>query len=116
MNNLYWVLKATINEGQLEALQVLTKDLVKLTQAESGALAYEWSISEDQKSLHIYERYIDSEAALAHLANVGEHLPKLMQLIAPTTMECYGPASNQFKQAVAGLPVVYFNIYDSCEK
>lgn len=116
MNNLYWVLKASINEGQLDTLKILTKDLIKLTQTEPGALAYEWSISEDQKNLHIYERYVDCDAALEHLANVGEFLPKLMQLITPTTLECYGPASNQFKQAFAGFPVVYFNVYDSCKK
>jgi quinol monooxygenase YgiN len=44
-------------------------DMVESTKAEPGALNYEWFISEDGTSCHIYERYADSAAAMVHMGH-----------------------------------------------
>jgi hypothetical protein len=38
---------------------------------EPGALNYEWFISEDSTTCHIYERYADAAAALTHTSDLA---------------------------------------------
>ena len=115
-SDIYWIFKAEIGEGKLEALKSLAPKFCQITEKESGVIAYEWSISTDGKMLHVYERYVDSDAALTHLANVDPHIPELMELVTPTEIECYGAASNSFKEAVKDFPIVYMENFEGFHK
>ncbi len=106
-DNLYWVLVADVNEGQEAALRALAKTFVERTKTEPGALAYEWSFSDDNSRLHIHERYASSEAALAHLANMGPVLGNLLALVSVERLDCYGSVSDAFREATRDLPMVY---------
>ena len=60
-DNVFWVVELAIIPGQLDAFKALMNEMVAATQAdEPGALNYEWFISEDGTTCHIYERYADS--------------------------------------------------------
>ena len=108
-NQIYWILKASINEGKKGELQGLAKQFCELTEKEEGVVAYEWSINDDM--LHIYERYANSDEALSHTANIGSLLPELIELVTPTEIECYGAASDAFKEAFKDVPMVYFDTF-----
>ncbi len=110
--NVYWVLVADVKEGQQDALRQLATRFADKTKAEPGALAYEWSLSERGDRLHIYERYADSEAALAHLANVGPVLGDLMALVTPVRLDCYGRVSDAFREATKDLPMAYYTQFE----
>ena len=109
--NVYWVLKATIGEGNLEPLKNLAQRFCEATQSEEGVIAYEWSVSDDESTLHILERFADSTAALTHLENVGPILPELMALATPTVMECYGAIDDNFREATKRLPMSYTTMF-----
>lgn len=115
-NNIYWILKANIGEGNLAALKELAAKFCHMTQEEPGVVAYEWSVSEDGKVLHIYERYADSDAGLAHLANVGPSLPELMALVTPVSIECYGNVGDNLKDAMKALPMSYMETFAGFHK
>lgn len=116
-NNVFWVLKADVLDGQLDALKAIAPKFCEMTKTEPGSIAYEWSLSADEKTVHIYERYEDADAALAHFGNVGPVLPELMGVsIAPTVIECYGAASDAFKEALKDFPMVYFDQFDGFSK
>ena len=66
-----WHVELQVKPGQLEALRALTTEMVESTKSELGALIYERFLSEDQQVIHVFERYIDSAAAVAHLASFG---------------------------------------------
>ena len=66
-DNVYWILKCDIRDGQLESLKVLAKEMSEATEREEGAIAYEWHLSSDETSVRIYERFADSEATKVHL-------------------------------------------------
>jgi quinol monooxygenase YgiN len=40
---------------------------VKSRRFTEGTLNYEWTLAEDGKSIHVYERYKDADATTAHL-------------------------------------------------
>ena len=109
--NIYWILKAKIGDGNLDELKKLAKECCEITKTEPGVMAYEWSIAQDREMLHIYERYMDSEAAMAHMANLSAQLPQLMGLVSVTEIECYGKASGDFREAAKDFPMVYMETF-----
>ena len=68
-----WDLMVAVKAGELENFRTLMGEMVEATKQEPGALVYEWFISDDNSAVHLYERYADSEATLAHLGNFGEN-------------------------------------------
>jgi quinol monooxygenase YgiN len=62
-----WVLQCAVKDGQLDAFKELMEEMVAGTSEEPGTLNYEWFISEDGATVHIYEKYADSEATIKHV-------------------------------------------------
>jgi quinol monooxygenase YgiN len=62
-----WQVELAVKPGQLESFRVLTTEMVESTKSERGVLAYERYVSDDAKSIVVYERYSDSAAAIGHL-------------------------------------------------
>jgi quinol monooxygenase YgiN len=56
----------TINEGQTEAFNSISKAMVEVTRAEPGTLGYEWFAHGDGKRFTLLETYIDTAAIEAH--------------------------------------------------
>jgi hypothetical protein len=85
------------------------EEMVEATQAdELNAMNYEWFITEDDKSCHIYERYSDSAAVMTHLGNFGAKFAgRFMAALKPTRIMVYGDASDEVKAALSGLGAVH---------
>lgn len=109
-SQIYWILKASINDGKLDELRTLAKQFRALSEKESGVIAYEWSTNGSM--LHIYERYVDCDVALSHTTNIGSLLPELIELVTPTEIECYGPTTEGFRDAFKEVPMVYFDTFE----
>lgn len=62
-----WVVELTVKPGQLDNFRTLTGEMVEATRREPGALSYQRFVSEDGETVHVYERYADSAAAVLHL-------------------------------------------------
>ncbi len=62
-----WQLEMTVKPGELDNLKALIKEMVESTRAEPGALNYQWCISDDNTTVHNFDRYSDSAAAKTHL-------------------------------------------------
>ena len=70
------MLELEVQDGRENDFRALMTEMIRATEAnETGTLSYEWSTSADGKQCHIYERYADSTAVLAHLATFGESSP-----------------------------------------
>ena len=62
-----WHVTLAILPGRLEAFRELTAEMVEFSSKEPGTLIYERFLTPDGATLHIFERYEDSAAAVAHL-------------------------------------------------
>ena len=62
-----WWVELAVRPGCLDAFAALTGEMVASTHAERGVLAYQRFISDDQQTVHVHERYENSDAAMAHL-------------------------------------------------
>jgi quinol monooxygenase YgiN len=81
--------------GTMDALKKSCEEFVEMTAKEPGCLYYGFSFDGDQ--MHCREGYVDGDAALAHLANVGEKLGELLKVIELTRLEVHGPAAELAK-------------------
>ena len=103
-----WSLEVAVKAGQVDELKAVLAEMIESTQAESGALIYEWSISEDGGTAHAYERYADSAAVLAHLATFGEKFAqRLLGAVDVTRFVVYGTPNEEARNALNGLGPSY---------
>jgi quinol monooxygenase YgiN len=92
--------------------QELVEELVASTKQEPGTLIYEYFLSADETVLHIYERYSDSAAAVAHLKTFGEKFAgRFLELATPTRFSVYGEPSEEAKAVLDGFGATYLGTF-----
>ncbi len=108
-NTVQWVLELNIKDGKFDAFETLMNEMVAATKAnEPGAHAYEWFVSDDRKTCHIYERYADSAAVMTHLGTFGEKFAgRFLDALEPTRLTVYGNPSDEARNALAGLNAAF---------
>ena len=84
----------SVKDGALETFKELMEEMVSGTSAEPGTLVYEWYISRDGGTVHVFEIYADSEAVVAHHVSDGFMLQnwagRLMNCVDSTRCVVYG--------------------------
>lgn len=105
--NIYWTIRATVVEGKLEDLKAIVEKTSAATRTEAGALSYDFWLSEDNKRLFLHERYTNSEAVLAHMANVGPLLPDFFACVEMEPIVVLGACSDALKEAFAAFGVLH---------
>ena len=105
--NVIWTVEGVIKDGQRTALETLMKEMVETVQPEPGTTHYEWTLGQDGKSLHVYERYANAEATRAHLVTWGKFAERFMALVEVTCFTVFSDLTDDLKEAVAGLDPVY---------
>lgn len=110
-NHVYWLLDLKIKEGELENFRTLMKEMVEATKAnEPGTLNYEWTISSDNTSIHLYERYADSAATMKHLGSFMKNFAgRFMACVEPKSFVVYGQPSEEVKGALRQMGAVFMN-------
>lgn len=110
-NHVSWLLTLNIQAGQQQAFRALMNEMVSATRAdEPGTLDYEWSLTDDGTQCHLFERYADSDAAMAHLGNFGsKYADRFMAVLTPVGFTIYGTPSPAVKEALAGFNPTYLS-------
>ena len=110
-NNVFWIVEVEVKDGELDKLRDLMSEMVEATQSnEPGTLNYEWAISEDSKNCHIFERYVDSAAALIHLGTFNDkYAERFMALVDLKHFVVYGHPNNELKETFAGSDAVFMS-------
>jgi quinol monooxygenase YgiN len=103
-----WVLELAVKPGELDNFKAVVHEMVESTQEEPGTLMYEWSISEDGSTIHGYERFADSGAAVAHLSTFGEKFAqRFLAAVDPTRLTVYGTPTDEAKDTFGAFGPVY---------
>jgi|SRR5215468_2637308 len=106
----FWLYEVAVKPGQVEALRTLMAELIESTHAEPGARGYQWSVSGDGSVAHIYERYADSAATLAHVERFRARFrQRFLAAVEPTRVVVYGTPTEDVKQALVPLRPVYMS-------
>ena len=107
-DHISWLFEVAVKPGQLDDFKALLAEMVESTRTEPGALVYQLSISDDGSAVHLYERYADSVAVLAHVGTFGERFAgRFLAAVDPTRFVVYGSASDEVKEALAAFGPAY---------
>ena len=93
-----WHLELALSPGKVDEFRSLMNEMIASTKEEPGTLSYSWFISDDASQVHIYERYVDSDAVMAHMATFGERFAaRFMAAVSPTRFCIFGSPSAEVK-------------------
>jgi quinol monooxygenase YgiN len=100
-----WVLELQVQTERSDELRALMEEMVSSTHAsEPGTVGYEWFMSADGATLHVFERYADSAAAMAHIQTFGERFAvRFFTLLTPTRFTLYGAPDSAVQGALAAM-------------
>jgi len=103
-----WVLVVEVLPAQLINFKNVVSDLVASTEKEPETLGYEFYMSENDTVCHIYERFANSAAIMAHGATFTKHAERFLAACKPIRFEVYGNPSQEARAAIADLKPTYF--------
>jgi quinol monooxygenase YgiN len=84
-----------VHSGKLEEFKALCNRFVATTETEPGCLYYAFTFDGDH--VHCREGYVDGEALLAHLQNVGALLEEALKISEIYRLEAHGPEAEMAK-------------------
>lgn len=103
-----WLVELAVKPGQLNNFRALTGEMVESTRGEPGVLSYERFVSDDGKVIHVYERYADSAAALAHLRTFSQKFAaRFLSMVERTRFTVFGAPSDELRGVLDGFGAIY---------
>jgi len=103
-----WVVELAVKPGQLDAFKELMEEMVAGTSTEPETLNYEWYISDDEGTVHIFEKYASSEAMVTHMNGFMEKWAgRFMEGVNPTRFTVYGDPSEAARERLAAFGGTY---------
>jgi quinol monooxygenase YgiN len=98
-----WVIELDVKDGQLDTFKELMEEMVAGTSAEPGTLGYEWYISDDGGTVHIYEKYADSDAMVTHVSGFMKNWAgRFLGCVDVTRFIVYGDPSPAARELLDG--------------
>ncbi len=78
-------------------------EMVTGTRTEPETLNYEWYSADDEATVHIFEKYANSEAMITHVNGFMEKWAgRFMECVNPTRFTAYGDPSEAARELLAG--------------
>jgi quinol monooxygenase YgiN len=103
-----WVIELAVKPGQLEAFKTLRDEMIAGTSLEPTSVGYEWSISEDKSTVHIYEKYADSEAMVSHVTGfLANWAKRFLEGVDVTRFTVYGTPNDEARKMLDGFGAIY---------
>jgi quinol monooxygenase YgiN len=103
-----WVVELAVKPGELDTFRALMEEMVEGTSPEPGTLNYEWYVSDDESTIHIFEKYADSDAMIAHVTGfVEKWAARFVASVDVTRFTVYGDPSPAARELLTGFGPTY---------
>ena len=101
LDNIAFIIDLKVNEDTNEDLDTFIQEITdKVLNTEDFCLEYAYYVSEDRKSVTLYEKYIDSKSGVIHGQNFmsGPFFDRFFNLFTLEKFIVTGPATDEFKK------------------
>lgn len=115
MSELLGIARFRIHEGKVDEYKRLSAQAMEIVRTKDpGTLQYDTYLNDDESECVIVERYRDSEAAMAHAANLGDISAAVLAIVSVVHGELLGEPSAELRAKLADSEVpVLFTPYES---
>ncbi len=97
-----------IKPGRIDEFKELAQSCIEMVkQKDKGTLQYDWYYNEDNTVCIVQERYINAEAGLQHIANLGDLVVGLFEL-CDLSFDIFGTPTPELKNALEGMDITYY--------
>lgn len=111
--DLLWLFTFDVHPGKFEQFKTLVVDIVAATSLEPGTLAYQYAVSDDQRTVHIYERYRDSAAFIVHLEQTfAGFAERFLSCVSVRSVVVYGEPDAAARRALDDFKPIYMHLFD----
>lgn len=108
-----WQVELAIKPGQLDHFRAVTRDMVAFAKSEPGVLVYERFVSEDGQTVYVYERFVDSAAAVAHLVAFGKQYgERFAAMVERRWFRVCGTPSDELRALLDRFGAAYLDLFD----
>ncbi len=110
MSELLGIARFRFHEGKRDEYLRLSEQATEIVRTkDSGTLAYDLYLNDDQSECMFIERYRDSEAAIEHAANLGHMFDAVLSTVTVVHGELLGEPSAELRAKLAGseVPVLF---------
>jgi quinol monooxygenase YgiN len=112
-SDISWHVELAVKPGELDHLRALTRDMVAFARSEPGVLVYERFVSEDGNTVYVYERFVDSASAVAHLMAFGKMFgERFAEMVERKWFRVYGTPSDELRRYLNQFAVTYLSPFD----
>jgi quinol monooxygenase YgiN len=112
-DDLYWVFTLNVRPGKFSEFRSLVADIVAASREEPGTLAYQYSVSADETTVHIFERYRDSDAFVVHVEETfARYAERFLQLVTIASLVVYGDPNASARKALDSFNARYMTLFD----
>ena len=103
-----WLIELAVKDGQLDAFTELMEEMVAGTSVEPQTLAYEWYISDDRTTVHIYEKYADSASTISQVNGFLEKwADRFMACVDVSRFVVYGSPNAEAREILGAFGGMY---------
>ena len=115
MGELQGVARFKIHDGKLDEFKRLSAEAREIVRAKDpGTLQYDLYFNDDESECMVLERFKDSEALIAHAANLGELSEAILSIVHVVHGELLGDPNAEIRANLAGMEVpLLFTPYQS---
>ena len=100
------VARFRIHDGKLEEFKRLSAEAREIMRAKDpGTLQYDIYFNDDESECIVLERFTDSEALIAHAANMGELSEAILSIVDVVHGELLGEPNAEIRANLAGMDV-----------
>jgi quinol monooxygenase YgiN len=105
-----WYVELAVKPGKLADFKQLTGEMVAMAHTEAGVLAYQRFCSDDNQVITVYERYVNSDSAVAHLRKfAAEFGDRYARLVERTRFSVLGKPSVELRGLLDAYGARYFS-------
>ena len=106
MSELLGIARFRIHDGKVDEYKRLSARAMEIVRAdEPGTLQYDTFFNDDESECIVVERYRDSEAAMAHAANLAEISAAVIAIVDVVHGEILGEPSAELRARLTGSEV-----------
>lgn len=106
MGELQGVARFRIHDGKLDEFKRLSAEAREIVRTKDpGTLQYDLYFNDDGSECMVLERFEDSEALIAHAANLGELSEAILSIVDVVHGELLGDPNAEIRANLAGMEV-----------
>ena len=106
MSEILGIARFRFHEGKVAEFKRLSAQAMEIVKSKDpGTLAYDTYFNEDESECVIVERYRDSDALIAHAANLAELFEPILSIVDVVHGEVLGDPSPELRANLAGSKV-----------